>query len=172
MQPSFPQDPPRNVSPASPPDPPSMPPDAVDERLFKSIVEQAPEAVIFADPGGVIRVWNAGAQALFGFSAAEAIGNSLDLIIPERFRRAHWEAFDRAIANGHTRLGSQVRTTRSIHKDGRKLYVELSFGLVADDTGRIAGALAVGRDGTARYLEERALREKLASAQPDTPRAE
>ena len=81
-------------------------------------------------------------------------------------RRAY---IDRAIAKGHTRLGSQVRTTRALHKDGRKLYADLSFGLVADDAGRIVGALAVGRDATSRYLEERALREKLASEHPARP---
>jgi PAS domain S-box-containing protein len=151
--------------------PPSAQSDAVDDSLFKSIVDQAPEAIVFADTGGVIRVWNAGAQALFGFDRAEAVGNSLDLIIPERFRRAHWDAFDKAIANGHTRLGSQDRTTRSLHKDGRKLYVDLSFGLVADAAGTVIGALAVGRDGTGRYLEERALREKLATLEHPAPRA-
>ena len=151
--------------------PPSAQADAVAESLFESIVDQASEAIVFADTGGVIRVWNTGAQALFGFDRAEAVGNSLDLIIPERFRRAHWDAFDKAIANGHTRLGSQVRTTRSLHKDGRKLYVDLSFGLVADAAGTVIGALAVGRDGTGRYLEERALREKFATPEHPAQRA-
>lgn len=160
------------MQPVSPSVPSSAQADTVDESLFKSIVEQAPEAIIFADTGGVIRIWNTGAQALFGFDRAEAVGNSLDLIIPERFRRAHWDAFDKAIANGHTRLGSQVRTTRSIHKDGRKLYVDLSFGLVVDAAGTVIGALAIGRDGTPRYLEERALREKLAALEHPAPSAQ
>jgi PAS domain S-box-containing protein len=136
--------------------------------LYRSIVEQTPEAIIFTDVDGVIRIWNAGAQAVFGFSADEAVGARLDLIIPERFRRAHWEAFDRAIRDGRTRLGSQVRTTRSLHKDGRKLYVDMSFGLVTDATGNIIGALAVARDGTSRYLEKQALQEKLAAAATNT----
>ena len=129
---------------------------------FRHIVDQTPDAVIFADSDGVIRVWNGGAEAVFGFSAAEAVGSSLDIIIAERFRRAHWDAYHRAMANGHTRLGAQVRTTRAIHKDGRKLYVELSFGVVVDEEGAVLGAVAVGRDGTARHLSEGALRARLA----------
>ncbi|NRF71275.1 PAS domain S-box protein [Aquincola sp. S2] len=129
---------------------------------FRHIVDQTPDAVIFADSDGVIRVWNGGAEAVFGFSAAEAVGSSLDIIIAERFRRAHWEGYHRAMANGHTRHGAQVRTTRAIHKDGRKLYVELSFGVVVDEEGAALGSVAVGRDGTARHVSEGALRARLA----------
>lgn len=129
---------------------------------FRHIVDQTPDAVIFADADGVIRVWNGGAEAVFGFSVAEAIGSSLDIIIAERFRRAHWEGYHRAMASGHTRHGAQVRTTRAIHKDGRKLYVELSFGVVVDEAGAVLGSVAVGRDGTARQLSDSALRARLA----------
>ena len=128
---------------------------AADSRLFKSLVEQTPDAVVFADRDGIIRIWNAASQTLFGFSAAEAIGQSLDLIVPERFRRAHWEGFRRAMASGHTKSGDPVRVTRSLHKLGRTLYVEISFGLVRDDAGAVIGSVAVGRDGTARFLEMR-----------------
>ena len=130
--------------------------------LSRKIVDQTPDAVIFADRGGVIRVWNGGAQALFGFSAAEAVGCKLDLIVPERLRRAHWEGFERAMASGHTHHSAQVRTTRAIHKDGRKLYVELSFGVVVDEKGGVLGSVAVGRDGTSRHLSDGALRARLA----------
>ena len=93
-----------------------------DPRLFEALVEQTPDAIIFADCDGMIRVWNRGAETVFGFSAAEVIGSSLDVIIPERFRRAHWEGFHQAIERGHTQHGGQVRTTRSIHKLGHTLY--------------------------------------------------
>ena len=129
---------------------------------FRHIVDQTPDAVIFADVDGVIRVWNGGAEVLFGFSGAEAVGSSLDIIIAERFRRAHWEGYHRAMASGHTRHGAQVRTTRAIHKDGRKLYVELSFGVVVDEAGAVLGSVAVGRDGTARRISDSALRARLA----------
>lgn len=135
---------------------------------FRLIVDQTPDAVIFADADGVIRVWNGGAEAVFGFSVAEAVGSSLDIIIAERFRRAHWEGYHRAMASGHTRHGAQVRTTRAIHKDGRKLYVELSFGVVVDEAGAVLGSVAVGRDGTARQLSEGALRARLAELEAKT----
>ncbi len=129
--------------------------------LFEAVVEQAPDAIIFADCDGAIRVWNRGAETVFGYSAAEVLGKSLDVIIPERLRSAHWEGFRRAIAAGQTKYGNRVLTTRSVHKDGSKLYVDLSFGLVRNRAGAVAGALAIGRDCTARYLSDNALRARV-----------
>ena len=111
------------------------------QDLFRAIVEQAPNGIIFADREGLIRVWNRAAEAVFGYSAAEVLGTSLDVIVPERLRSAHWEGFHRAIETGRTRL-SGVTTTRSNHKDGSKLYVDLSFGLLKDRAGVVTGALA------------------------------
>ena len=121
---------------------------------------QDPEAVIFADREGVIRYWGSGAEAVFGHSAADALGESLDLIIPERFRPAHWQAYDRAIESGQTKYAGRVLTTRSVRKDGSKLFVDLSFTLVKDAHDAVLGALATGRDCTARYLAERQQREQ------------
>ena len=104
----------------------------------------------------MIRVWNRTAEAVFGHSASEAVGASLDLIIPERFRDAHWTGFRRAIAVGQTKYSGRALTTRSVHKDGRKLYVELSFELVANDAGQVIGVLALGRDCTAAKLAGKA----------------
>ena len=140
-----------------------------DLRPFEAIVEQTPDAIIFADCDGMIRVWNRGAETVFGFSAAEVIGSSLDVIVPERFRRAHWEGFHQAIERGHTQHGGQVRTTRSIHKLGHTLYVDLSFGLVKNSAGAVIGSVAVGRDCSARYLSEKALRERLAELEGKVP---
>jgi PAS domain S-box-containing protein len=123
--------------------------------LSEAIVEQAPDALIFADREGAIRVWNRAAEALFGYSAAEALGQSLDIIIPERLRAAHWTAFDKSLATGETKYAGRVLTTRSAHKDGRRLYVELSFSLLMDSTGNVTGAIALARDGTERYLAAR-----------------
>ena len=132
--------------------------DELAPAVFRAIVEQIPDAVVFADRQGLIRVWNRGAESVFGFTAQEALGNSLDLIIPERLRAAHWAAFDRALEARRTRLGNAVRTTRGIHKDGRKLYVDLSFGLVTDAAGEPLGAVAMGRDCTERYLAQKEAR--------------
>src|SRR5262245_12013664 len=100
------------------------------------------EAVIFADRGGVIRYWGRGAEILFGYAAADALGESLDLIIPERFRPAHWQAYDRAIESGRTKYEGRTLTTRSARKDGSKLFVDLSFELVKDARDAVVGALA------------------------------
>ena len=138
-------------------------PEQTASALAQAIVDQAPDAIIFADRNGIIRTWNRGAERIFGYPAADALGASLDLIIPERFRRAHWEGFRRAIDTGRTKYGDRVLTTRSAHRDGSKLYVDLSFGLVSDDSGAILGALAIGRDCTARYAADAALRARLAT---------
>ena len=121
-----------------------------ENRLSSQIVQQVPDALIYADLEGIIRVWNRGAEELFGFSETEALGSSLDLIIAERFRERHWLGYHAAMKNGHTRLGNQVRTTRAVHKDGRKLYVDLSFGVICDDDGVTRGSVAMGRINTTR----------------------
>ena len=137
----------------------------VEAGLAEAILAQTPEAIVFADRDGLIRLWNHGAEVLFGFPAAEVIGTSLDVIIPERFREAHWAGYRRAIAAGQVRHGDRVRTTRAIHRFGHKLYVDLSFALVRDASGAVIGSVAVGRDGSDRYLAEKAMRERLAEAE-------
>jgi PAS domain S-box-containing protein len=126
--------------------------------LYRSIVEQVPEAIIYADRAGIIRLWNPGAECIFGHSAAEAVGQSLDLIIPQRLRAAHWAGYEKAFETGRMKYVRQVLTTRSIHKNGSTLYVDLSFALVRDAGGVPSGALAVARDVTARYAAEKALK--------------
>lgn len=125
--------------------------------LYENIIQQTSEAIIFADRAGVIRVWNQGAEALFGFSAADAIGASLDLIIPQHLRQAHWAGFHHAIAQGRTQHEGQVRMTRSLHRDGRKLYVDMSFSIVTSADGTVAGSVAVARDAGLRRPQQDAL---------------
>ena len=120
------------------------------------ILADVADALIYADRQGIIRAWNAQAEAVFGFSAAEALGQSLDLIIPERYRAAHWRGFDRAMERGHTVHGAEVRTTRSKHKAGRRLYVDMTFSVVRSTSGESLGSAAMARDVTERYLAERA----------------
>ena len=120
------------------------------------ILEQAAEAVIYANRQGVIERWNAAAVAMFGFSAAEAIGQNLDLMIPEHLRNAHWRGFEAAMVNGKTRLGGRPTLTRGLHKSGQKLYVEMSFALVVDAVGTTLGSVAVARDVTERVEREKA----------------
>lgn len=127
-------------------------------RLAEWIVEQTTDALIYIDVHGTIARWNAAAGALFGFRAEEALGQSVDLIIPERMRAAHWHGFDRAVAAGRTRLAGRPSLTRATHKDGRKLYVEMTFALVKDDGGQVVGSVAIARDVTERVERERAAR--------------
>jgi PAS domain S-box-containing protein len=118
------------------------------------IVEQTVEAVIYADLDGLVRVWNPAAAALFGFSAEEAIGASLDLIVPERLRAAHWNGYRAAIASGRTRLGGRPTRTKGLHRDGSTRYVEMSFSLVKDGE-RVIGSVAIARDVTEKHLKAR-----------------
>ncbi|MBD5803160.1 PAS domain S-box protein [Aromatoleum toluclasticum] len=133
--------------------------DAID--IPRRLVEQAADAVIFADRDGNIRIWNAAAEALFGFSRAQAIGQSLDLIVPDRLRAAHWEGFHRAVATGQTRLGGRAVITRSVNATGATIYVEMSFALVSDERGEVLGSVAVARDATQRRDDERRLQQRI-----------
>ncbi|HJM75194.1 MAG TPA: PAS domain S-box protein [Dehalococcoidia bacterium] len=128
----------------------------------QALVAQAPDAIILADLEGVIREWNAAAERIFGYSAAEAIGQRLDLIVPERFRDAHWEGYQRATNDGETKYAGQSLPTRALRRGGEQFYVELSFAIVRSEDGQVAGALATARDITARFEEERASRRRLA----------
>ncbi len=136
--------------------------DPTADAPWRHILADTPDAIIYADTEGIIRAWNAGAESVFGFSAAEALDQSLDLIIPERLRAAHWRGFNRAIARGTTSHGAEVRTTRGVHKDGRKLYVDMSFGVVKDDADEVLGSVAMARDVTQRYLAEKAQRDRAS----------
>ena len=124
-------------------------------NLAALIIEQTVEAVIYADAEGVIRLWNAGAAQIFGFAAAEAVGASLDLIIPERLREAHWRGYRAAVASGRTRLGGRATLTKGLHKSGGSVYVEMSFSLVKDATDRVTGSVAIARDVTDKHLNAR-----------------
>lgn len=125
-------------------------------KLAEWILEQTSDALIYADAEGTILRWNPAATELFGFSAAEALGVNLDLIIPEHLRAAHWTGFHKAVAAGSTRLGGRPALTRALHKNGTKLYVEMSFALVKDDAGMVLGSVAMARDATERVQRQKA----------------
>jgi PAS domain S-box-containing protein len=129
-----------------------------DPGLYKRIVESAPDAVIFADRDGVIRLWNKAAETLWGYTASEAASHSLDLIVPERFREAHWAGYRRAMSTGETKYAGRALLTRSARKDGTAIYVDLMFAIVRDDGGAVQSALATARDATERYEKEKASR--------------
>ena len=124
------------------------------------LIEQSPDAVIFADRDGTIRTWNAAAERIFGFRSAVALGQNLDIIIPERFRQAHWTGFERAMGEAKTKYVGQSLPTRALRADGTQFYVELGFAIVVAD-GKAVGALATARDITERFEKERADRARL-----------
>jgi PAS domain S-box-containing protein len=127
------------------------------DDLAESILEQMADAVIFADATGTIVRWNRAATALFGYSAAEALGQKLDLIIPEHLRAPHWIGFEAAMTKGVMRLQGRPTLTRATHRSGRQIYVEMTFALVTVQPGGAAlGAVAVARDVTERIERQRA----------------
>ncbi|NGM88139.1 PAS domain S-box protein [Parapusillimonas sp. SGNA-6] len=113
--------------------------------LHTLALEQTADAVIVIDKEGVIRIWNAAAERLFEFSADEALNQSVDLIIPERLREAHWRGFSHAMAAGKTRLGGVPTRTRALCKSGNKLYVQMSFAVVLDESRQSVAAVAMAR---------------------------
>ena len=132
--------------------------------LAESIIEQIADAVIYADDTGTIMRWNHAAAALFGYSATEALGQNLNLIIPEHLRAPHWHAFEVAMTNGVMKLEGRPTLTRAKHQTGRKLYVEITFALVKEQAGgAVRGSVAVARDVTERIEHQRAdaLRDSL-----------
>src|SRR3954470_11416288 len=116
----------------------------------QQVVEALGDAVIVCGADGVIRFWNAAAERLFGFTPAEALGSSLDLIIPERLRERHWAGFDKAIATGQTRYEHDVLRVPAMHKDGRGLSIAFTVGLLLGPERRVIGLVAVIRDDTKR----------------------
>ena len=121
------------------------------------------DAVVVADSNGNIVGWNAAATRIFGFSEAEALGHALTLIIPERLRQRHNVGFDKSMETGTTRYGSQLLKVPAIHKDGRTLSIAFSVAMLFDENHRVTGVAAVIRDETARWLEEREMKKRLAS---------
>ena len=114
-------------------------------------------------------LWNRGAEEIFGYTAKEALGRSLDLIIPERFRPRHWEGYRQVMATGVTRYGSELLAVPASRKNGARISIEFSILLPHDRTGRIIGAVAVVRDVTARWQETQALRARIASLEAPRP---
>jgi PAS domain S-box-containing protein len=127
-----------------------------------ALVRAAGDAIVVADPDGVIRLWNPAATRIFGFAAEEAMGQSLDLIIPERFRARHWAGYREVMQTGQTRYGADVLRVPALHKDGRRISIAFTVGLLTDPGGRVTGIAAFVRDETARWTEEQALRRRVA----------
>ena len=127
-----------------------------------ALVQEAGDAIIVADVQGRIVLWNPAAERLFGFTAAEAVGHSLDLLIPERFRERHWTGYRTVMATGQTRYGTQVLRVPALHKEGQRLSIAFTVAVLHSPEGSLTGIAAIVRDDTARWQEEQALRQRLA----------
>ena len=130
--------------------------------LAHAVVTESAEAIVVSDPDGVIRLWNGGATRMFGFSADEAVGRDLDLIIPEKLRDRHSKGYQQTMATGYTRYGDSLLSVPAMHRDGHRLSIEFSVALLRDETGDIVGISAIMREVTERRNAERELRTKIA----------
>jgi len=131
-------------------------------RLCQQIVDGAMDAVIFADREGAIRLWNSGAEKMFGYNSSEALGESLDIIIPERLRDRHWSGYRQVMASGVTRYGEQLLAVPAVRKDGARISIEFTILLVRNAAGELIGSAAVIRDVTARWQKEKELKQRMA----------
>jgi PAS domain S-box-containing protein len=132
-------------------------------RLCERIVEDSQAGIIFADESGTIRLWNAGAEAMFGYTAAEAIGHSMEIIIPERQRGRHNDGYARVMQTGITKYGRDVLAVPALRKDGTRISIEFTIVLVRSEQGAVLGAAAIVQDVTARWERDKALRARLAA---------
>jgi PAS domain S-box-containing protein len=122
------------------------------------------DAIIYADAEGVIRLWNRGASRVFGFTETEALGRSLDIIIPEGLRERHWNGYRATMRTGQSRYGDgEILSVPALRKDGSRVSVEFTIVPFTDDAGRMMGIAAILRDVTARFEELRGLRKELAA---------
>lgn len=132
-------------------------------RFSRTLVREAPDAIIYADADGIIRFWNRGAERVFGFAEAEALGQSLDIIVPESLRARHWAGYTATMQSGSTRYGAgETLAVPAMRKDGRRISIEFTILPFRDDAGRMVGIAGILRDVTTRFEEIRALRRQLA----------
>ncbi len=134
----------------------------MNDAIFRQIVEGSPDAIILADREGTIRLWNAGAEMIFGFTAAEAVGQSMDIIIPERLRARHWDGYRKTMETGVTRYGhGDLLAVPALRRDGSTISIEFTIQVVRDGEGRLAAIVAIIRDVTKRFQRERELGRRL-----------
>lgn len=132
------------------------------EKLSQQIIANIPDAILYVDSKGLIQHWNAGATRIFGYSADEAIGQSLDLIIPEKLRGRHWDGYFRVMESGKSQYGSDLLSVPSTHRDGQRLSVDFSIAMLKNEQGQVEGIAAIMRDMTAQRQKEKQLKERIA----------
>ena len=129
---------------------------------YAALVNTVGDAVVVCDAAGAMIVWNPAAERMFGYSQAEALGQSLDLIIPERLRKRHWDGYHQTMATGITRYGNDVLRVPAINKAGDSLSISFTVAMLYHPDGKVAAIVSVIRDETAKFAEERALKKRVA----------
>jgi PAS domain S-box-containing protein len=129
---------------------------------FHQLVDALGDGVIVCDAAGAITVWNRAATRIFGFTEADAIGQSLDLIIPERQRQRHWDGYHTTMDSGETRYGADVLRVPALHKEGKPLSIAFTVAMLYTPEGKVSSIVAIVRDETVRWGDERALKAKVA----------
>ncbi len=135
---------------------------------FKALVSHIGEAVIISDRDENILFWNSSAQRIFGYSQDEALGKTLSIITPERFRERHSKGYFHTMETGKTKYGNTLLRVPAIHQDGRSISIAFSVTMIFDDQNEPMAIAAVIRDETERFQEERNLKEKLATLEKNT----
>ncbi len=129
------------------------------------LVDGSQDAILISDREGIIRYWNAGAERILGYPASEAVGQSLDLFIPEKLRGRHWEGYHRVMASGETKYKTGLLASPGTRKDGSQVSLEFSMVLLKDEQGAMQGCASIMRDVTDRWLKEKELKQRLAACE-------
>lgn len=129
--------------------------------LAARLVAACGDAIVVADPRGRILLWNSGAEAMFGYLPAEALGHTLDLIIPEGLRARHWEGYNETMRTGVTRYANDLLAVPGVRRDGSRISLEFRVTLLADANDQPGAIAAVIRDVTQRRLTDKGLQEEL-----------
>ena len=126
------------------------------------LVAASGDAVVVSDISGLITLWNPAAERMFGFTEEDALGASLDLIVPERQRKRHWDGYAETMRTGETKYGTTLLRVPALHKDGRTLSIAFTVALLFSESNIATQCVAVIRDETIRWAEERELRRRVA----------
>ena len=128
---------------------------------YRQLLMAIGDGVVVADADGKIIFWNPGAERIFGFSDTEAVGQTLDLIVPERQRERHWGGFEKTMQTGQTRYGNELLRVPALHKEGHPLSIAFTVAMLHAADGKVSAIVAIVRDETARWNEERELRRQV-----------
>ena len=129
---------------------------------YRQLVQAVGDAIVVADASGAITLWNPAAERMFGHLESEALGQSLDIIIPQRQQQRHWDGYHKTMATGITRYGSDVLRVPAVHKDGHTLSIAFTVALLHGPDGQVSAIVAAIRDESVRFAQERELKKRLA----------